>query len=79
MTRKNQNMLAKLSNSDKCILYQHLIDNVCLQYYLTKPMNYVLKRYITMLRISAHKLYIEKDRHSYIARDNRLCMCLLID
>ena len=74
MTRKKQNMLAKLSNSDKCILYQHLIDNVCLQYYLTKSINQVLKRYITMLRISAHKLFIEEDRHNSIARDNRLCM-----
>ena len=28
-----------------------------------------------MLRISAHKLFIEKGRHSGIARDNRLCNC----
>ena len=74
MTRKKQNMLAKLSNSDKCILYQHLIDNVSLQYYLTKSINQVFKRYITMFRISAHKLYIEKDRHNYIARYNGLCI-----
>ena len=72
---EKQNMLAKLSNSNKCILYQHLIDNVCLQYYLTKPINHVFKRYITMFRISAHKLSIEKGRHSGIARDNRLCKC----
>ena len=51
---EKQNMLAKLSNSNKCILYQHLIDNVCLQYYLTKPINHVFKRYITMFRISAY-------------------------
>ena len=31
------------SNSNKCILYQHLIDNVCLQYYLSKPINHVFK------------------------------------
>ena len=30
--REQPNMLAKLSNSNKCILYQRLIDNVCLQY-----------------------------------------------
>ena len=30
---EKQNMLAKLSNSNQCILYQHFIDNVCLQYY----------------------------------------------
>ena len=29
-----------------------------------------------MFRISAHKLFIEKSRHSGIARDNRLiCKC----
>ena len=28
-----------------------------------------------MFRISAHKLFIEKGRHSDIARDNRLCKC----
>ena len=28
-----------------------------------------------MFRISAHKLFIEKARHSGIARDNRLCKC----
>ena len=55
---EKQDMLAKLSNSNKCILYQNLIDKVCLQYYLTKPINHVYKRYITMFRISAHKLYI---------------------
>ena len=68
-------MLAKLSNSNKCILYQHLIDNVCLQYYLTKPINHVFKRYISMFRISAYILFIEKGRHSGIARVKRLCKC----
>ena len=39
----------KLSNSNKCILYQHLIE-----YYLTNPINHIFKRYITMFRISEH-------------------------
>ena len=29
----------------------------------------------TMFRISAHKLFKEKGRHSGIARDKRLCKC----
>ena len=33
------------------------------------------KRYITLFRISAHKFYIGKGPHSYIARDNRFCKC----
>ena len=28
-----------------------------------------------MFRVSGHKLYIEKGRHSGIARDNMLCKC----
>ena len=31
--------------------------------------------YLTMFRISAHKLFIEKGRHSGIVRYNRLCKC----
>ena len=64
-------MLAKLSSSNKCILYQNLIENVGVQYYLMKPINNVVKRNITL----AHKVYLEKGRHSYIARENRLCKC----
>ena len=72
---EKQNILAKLSKWNKCILCQNVIDNVCLQCYLTKPINYVFKRYIAMFRISTHKLFIEKGRHSYISRDNGLCKC----
>ena len=66
---KNHNILAKLSNSNKSILYQHLIDNECLQYYLTKPRNHihVFKGYITMFRISAHKLFIEIIDYVHVA------------
>ena len=61
--------MAKLSNSNKSILYQHLIDNECLQYYLTKPRNHVhvFKGYITMFRISAHKLFIEIIDYVHVA------------
>ena len=68
-TEKNHNILEKLSNSNKSILYQHLIDNECLQYYLTKPRNHVhvFKGYITMFRISAHKLFIEIIDYVHVA------------
>ena len=32
-------------------------------------------RYITIIRIPAHKLYLERGHHSGIARDNRLFKC----
>ena len=34
---EKQNILAQFWNSNKRVLYQHLIDNICLQHYLTKP------------------------------------------
>ena len=48
--------------SNKCILYQHLIHNVCLQYYFTKPINHVFRDVLLCL-----KLYIDKGCHRYIA------------
>ena len=35
-----------------------------IDYTSLQPINHVFKRYITMFRISAHKSFIEKGRHS---------------
>ena len=39
-------ILAEISRSSKGFLYQHLIDNFALQYYLCKPIPSLYKRYI---------------------------------
>ena len=61
-------------NSSKCILYKHLIDNVGIQFYLTKsiPNNYIYL--LTKFRLSAHQLRIEQGRYNGTARPDRLCI-----
>ena len=66
-------MLATAANSPKGLIYQHLIDNFTLQYYLRKPIEPIYKRYITRFRISSHNLLIEMGRHRNVQRRNRTC------
>jgi hypothetical protein len=60
-------------NSSKCILYKHLIDNVSMQFYLTKniPNQYI--SLLTKFRLSVHKLRIEHGRYNGTIRQDRLC------
>ena len=41
-----QNIMCSLENSPKCILYRHLDDSFCLQYYLTKPLDVIESQHI---------------------------------
>ena len=68
-----QNMIAHISNSSKGFLYQHLIDNITIQFYLRKSIENKFTKFITRFRISAHNLGIEKGRHRNLERRNRLC------
>ena len=61
------------ASSPKGLIYQHLIDNFTLQYYLRKPIEHIYKRYITSFRISSHYLLIEIGRHRNVHRRNRTC------
>ena len=63
-----------LSTSSKCSSYQYMVHNLCLQYYLGKPIPDVYKKCITKLRLSSHNLAIECGRFSAISRNNRLCV-----
>ena len=75
-----QNIITEISCSPKAFLYQHLIDNFCLQFYLRKPIDPVYKSYITCFRTSSHNLNVEVGRHNNIVREQRLCtMCNLHD
>ena len=69
----NQNLLHDIKNTTKGVLYQHLIDNVCLQTYLKKPIDTCYRKYISKFRISAHSLNIETGRHQGIDRIQRKC------
>ena len=69
-----------LDNSSKCNIYKHLIDRFCLQYYLTISMPNCYTILITIFRVSAHTLLIEKGRYHNIERGKWICqMCDMND
>ena len=68
-----QSVLSYFTSSSKCVIYQHLIDNFCLQSYLRRPINPSGKKCIAKFRMSSHSLNIEKGRHRNVARNMRLC------
>jgi hypothetical protein len=71
-----QEIMSRISSISRGEIYQHLIDNFCLQYYLTKHINPVYKMYITRFRLSSHNLNIEQGRYVNVIRERRLCtMC----
>ena len=75
-----QELISDIGNSSRGHLYQHLIDNVCLQYYLSKPVNRISQKYIAKYRLSAHNLNIERGRYQNINRPDRKCdKCSLND
>ena len=65
--------MASIENSSKCSMYRHLVDNFCIQYYLTKPLDTYCKQLITRYRTSSHSLYIERGRHNNVPRNMRIC------
>jgi hypothetical protein len=65
-----------LNNSPKCMLYRHLTDTFCLQYYLRISLPMCYTSLITKFRVSAHQLRIEQGRYYGIERSQRKCiMC----
>lgn len=68
-----QNLLSQIKSSSKCYVYKYLIDDVCLQFYLTKPISAPLKNLISKLRLSAHCLAIESGRYKKVEKQNRFC------
>ena len=75
-----QTILAEISRSSKGFLYQHLVDNFALQYYLCKPIPSLYKRYISRFRLVSHNLRIEHGRYYNESRIDRKCsLCNLND
>lgn len=68
-----QSLMSSFSTSPKSMLYQHLVDNFCLQTYLRRPINYISKKFISIFRTSSHSLNIEKGRHNKVPRNERFC------
>ena len=70
LKKNKQEMMSYVQNISRGEVYKHLIDNFCIQYYLTKPLLPVYRQHITRMRILAHNLNIEKGRYT---EENRLC------
>ena len=68
-----QSMLSEISDSSKGILYKHLVDHHCLQYYLCKSIPICYKKELSKIRMSSHNLMIELGRHRNIPVIQRLC------
>ena len=61
-------------SSSKCTIYKHLVDNVQLQFYLTKNLSPQCIRFLTKYRLCSHKLNIEYGRFIKKAKNERLCI-----
>ena len=70
-----QHVLENIIRSPEGYLYQHLIDNFCLQTYLRKPIDRKYLRLLAKFRLSNHPLNIEIGRHRNIVKSERTCKC----
>jgi len=71
-------MLSKISSASQGRVYQHLINNFCLQYYLCKPVNPAYKKYITRFRLSSHNLNIEQGHYRNENRRNYVLYAIIM-
>ena len=72
----NQHLNQLLDGSPKCFLYKYCINNVRLQFYLTKHVNF--RVYLTRIRLSSHYLFVETGRYHGVNRSERKCtLCTL--
>ena len=62
--------------SPKCHFYKYIYDDHNLQFYLSRPVNYMFKPLISRYHLHAHSLNIETGRYYNIDRHARICnMC----
>ena len=65
---ENCDQVRDICNAAMGELYQHLIDNFCIQYYLVKPIPNMYTKCIAQYRISSHNLNIELGRQRNLNR-----------
>lgn len=67
---------AYFESSPKCLFYRYIHEGHNLQFYLSRPINYLYKPLICKYRIHAHCLKVETGRFFNVDRCNRFCeMC----
>jgi hypothetical protein len=74
--------VAFFEDSPKCIFYRYIYDIHKLQFYLSRPVNYMYKPLICEYRIHAHSLKIEtgrylKQQHAILLIQKRIIKFLL--
>ena len=74
-----QSLFADMCVSQKCIVYKHLVDHFCLQFYLCKPIPVACKKQICKIRMSSHNLFVESGRSQNIPRSERICQLCNLD
>ena len=74
-----QSLFADMCVSQKCVVYKHLVDHFCLQFYLCKPIPVICKKQICKIRLSSHNLFIESGRSQNIPRSERICQLCNLD
>jgi hypothetical protein len=66
------------NESPRCHLYRNIFDNNVLQFYLERPVNYILISHIFVKWYISHNLNIETGRFYNLDRHERMCsMCSL--
>lgn len=68
-----QEIMSQIQCSSKCNVYKYLIDNFCIQTYLSKPIPSQYKKYLSKFRLSSHQLAIEVGRFKKVEKCNRFC------
>ena len=66
------NKIEDTNDKSKLFLYKQIKKITGDEFYLNSQ-NFMLRKYITKLRLSDHNLEIEKGRHFNIPRNERLC------
>ena len=57
-----QQCFSDMNSGSRCRLYRHIKDDFQLEPYLRKNYNRDLRQCLTNIRLSSHKLYIERGR-----------------
>lgn len=65
-------LYSSIQYASKCTIYNFLIDNFTLQYYLCKPIPNPYKKLLSF-RLSSHCLSIETGRYNNKKRNERCC------
>ena len=65
-----KSMFSVFDTSPKCFIYKYMVNNICLQSSLQKPIIFKYKQILCKYRISAHSLCTETRRYYNIDRHN---------